>query len=434
MAKNYKNIYEAGADSSAIDQRFYLRVETEKGEFATPQDGDFFYHMGGTINHEQPFEASKQKSGRHNVTTIRKKETSSWTLSTYINQNDQNGVDEAIKTLLLSLLGNRTGDPVEAYDSSVAPNVSFSLLEVSDLWSRQSPGSFVQGATFKFPGDGESMIEWSGSSKTTQFAGIGKIQSVDGSNLVLEDGDVEQFTRGALVMLIKEDGVTRASDTPGGASRIIEDIDISQNRVRLSSDPIADAVPGDYLVYYEPERPVASTRAVIGLTGEFRIRGTVLPIRNFEVSVQNNHELHDYYYGTASLGPRLYSASKRLMIEPTVQVNVDKNVISMISSAKRFEQQNYQIRLGGEGETNLLIDLPKVQIKVPSFSVPDEGSIPIDFQGTALATSEDEADEIKISIIKPGESLARRLTRNAPPKTLKPKSSINTETFKEIAN
>ena len=405
MSKNFKIIYESGADSSATEQKMFLKLETEKGEFVTPQETDFFYHMGGGINHEQPFEPSKQKSGRHNLSTIKKKETTSWSLTTYLNQNNTQGVDTPIMTLLKSLLGNEISGPPLRYNSLIRPNISFTLLEVSDLWSKQAPGSFVMGAGLKFPGDGESTIEWSGNSKTTQFAGIGKIASISGNDVTLEGEDLEGFTSGALVMIIKADGTTRSTDTVGGSARTIDKADFDNGVATLSGGTLGDVAAGDYLTYYEPERAIASTESIIGLTGNLKVGAKIIPIRNFEVNIQNNHELHDYYYGTAGLGPKLFSASKRLLVEPTTQVNVDKESFAVIAGSKRLKDQGLTITLGDEGSSRLVVALPKVRLKVPNFTVPDEGSIPVDYQGTALATSEDLADEVTITVLKPGEEL-----------------------------
>jgi hypothetical protein len=45
----------------------------------------------------------------------------------------------------------------------------------------------------------------------------------------------------------------------------------------------------------------------------------------------------------------------------------------------------------------LEIDLPKVIFQVPSIDVPETGSIPVSFEGTAYQTALDAADEIVVS-------------------------------------
>ena len=72
MAKNYAALYDSTNDSSALEQRFYLKQESTKGNFIAPQNSDFFYTLGGgSIEFAQAFESSPHRSGRHHLDIIK---------------------------------------------------------------------------------------------------------------------------------------------------------------------------------------------------------------------------------------------------------------------------------------------------------------------------------------------------------------------------
>jgi len=85
MAKNYKSIYDSGNVSIALEQRFYAKQETTRGELKAPTGADFFFHTTGSIEHSQAVESSPHKSGRHHNNIIKKKKEASFSFATFFN-------------------------------------------------------------------------------------------------------------------------------------------------------------------------------------------------------------------------------------------------------------------------------------------------------------------------------------------------------------
>jgi hypothetical protein len=66
---------------------------------------------------------------------------------------------------------------------------------------------------------------------------------------------------------------------------------------------------------------------------------------------------------------------------------------------EEFEAQDVTIVLGEAAGRRYRALVPKVQFSVPSFAVPDTGSIPITFSGTAYQTALDAADEVTAAFL-----------------------------------
>ena len=78
MAKNYASLYASVNDSSALEQSFYVKAETTRGEIIVPAGTDFLYCLPGSIEYAQPSESSPHRSGRHHTDIIKGKKTLSW--------------------------------------------------------------------------------------------------------------------------------------------------------------------------------------------------------------------------------------------------------------------------------------------------------------------------------------------------------------------
>jgi hypothetical protein len=408
VAKNYKAIYDNTGDSTAQNQRFYIKEESVRGALIAPGNADFFYTLGGSaVNFSQAFGASPVRSGRHNKNVIREKKMLEWSIVTHIDVDTTQvsagfaSFPPALRLLFKSLLGFEGSTPVPKFNSSTDPSVTFSIHEVGDMWSKQAPGCFVQGCEVSLPGDGVSQLSWSGNGKESFTVGIGKtIVSNNGANTVTVGlGEGKRFPVGSQVMLIENDGVTRSADTPVGTPRKVTSV--SGDVVTIDGAVLADAdgsTTPQFLCYYEPDAPVAIDNPQVGLVGTFV--STTVPgancIRSATVSIQNNHELVDYCWGKDSLSGALFVAASRLEVNATIEMNLNHELIEFYNSVQKFEVSDLQFNLGDTASRYFRIALPKVYFNVPQISVPDSGSIPVSFEGLSVQTAEDAADEVEV--------------------------------------
>jgi hypothetical protein len=414
MAKNYASIYNGG-DSIALEQKFFIKEESTRGVFAIPTDADFFYTLsGGTISHTVPAESSPHRSGRHNTTVIRDKSSTEWTIPMFFNIDTTLGaastaeIDPSVRVLWKSLLGREDitgGSPV--YDSGFTPSTTFSLYETGDAWSVQSPGAFVEAGNATFPGDGQAQIEFTGSAKTALTVGIGKstINNNAGSTVTVQTGEGRRFPVGSKVMIVEANGTTRSTDTPNGSPR--EVLSVTGDVVLLSGATLADADGSGvglpiYLVYYEPAAPTAINSPVTGLDGEITIAGfsTITGcVRNATINMVNNHELQDFCYGHDGLGGPLFVAGGRLAVEVSLELNLNKVLVSFLNKIQDFAGESINLVLGTATGRRLEVDMPKVIFTIPEISVPDTGTIPVTFSGLGYQTALDVANEITVSFL-----------------------------------
>lgn len=410
MAKNTASIYNFGGDSSALEQRFYIKQETTKGQLIAPQNADYLWTLGGgSVTFNQPFESSPHRSGRHHTDIIKKKKETSFSLSTYFNIDETLGaassaeVDAGLRTLFKSLLGYEDLTAGAVYNSSSAPDITFTIMEVGDRWARQCRGGFVQGGNMQFPGNGEATIEWSGNAVEALLIGIGKstVNNNAGNTVVVQAGEGKRFRVGGLVMLIEADGTTRSADTVAGSSRTITAI--STDTITLSGAVLADAdgsVTPVYLSYYEPSAPAAINNPVTGLVGSASIVGLSSQcFRSASVNIQNEHELVDYCYGSDALSSPFFVPGSRLTAEVSIEMNLNNAVIGFFNEVSAFEAKDLQLILGSASGRRFVFDAPNVKFPVPAFAVPDTGSIPVTFTGNAYQTALDAADEVTCSFI-----------------------------------
>jgi len=407
VAKNYADIYSSSNDVLALEQRWYAKLETTRGVLALPGNSDFFWTLGGgSISYSQNFESSPHRSGRHHTDIIKKKKETSFSFSTYFNIDESLGaassaeIDAANRLFFKSLLGKEVTSPNLKYTSELAPDVTFSLFECGDKWARQSPGAFIQGGNMSFPGDGEARVEWSGAAKEAFFVGIGKstVDNEGGNTVTLQAGEGDSFRVGAAVMLIKDDGVTRSADTAAGSARTVTAI--VGDVVTLSGAPLADAdgsAAPVYLSYYEPSAPSAINNPVTGLVGSMSLAGlSVSSFRSATVNIQNNHEVVNYGFGTDGLASPYFVPGSRLTATVTVETNLNAETIKLFNRIQDFEAQDLSIVLGNSAGRHLEVACPSVKFKVPAFSLPDSGSVPVSFEGDAYQSGLDQADEIAV--------------------------------------
>lgn len=408
--KNYADLYNSTNDSISLDQRWYAKLEASKGTLQTPANTDFFFTLGGgSVAFAQPFETSPHRSGRHHTGIIKKKKTCSFSFSSYFNIDETQGalslteVDAAVQLLFKSMFGkqdNGGGSPV--FSTATAPDLTFSLFEVGDRWARQARGCFVQGLNMNFPGNGEATMEWSGAGAESYMIGIGKSVTANAANVItVGTGEGELFAVGGLVMGIKANGTTRSTDTPAGSSRKItaisgDDITVS-GAVLTDMDGTSTPV---YLCYYEPSAPTAINNPVTGLVGSMSIASTTVDcFRSVVLNLTNDHELVDYCYGMDALSSPFYVPGNRVTGQLTVETNLNKEIHKLFNRVTQFEAENIHLKLGSNSGRHFDLTVPKVQFPVPAFAVPDSGSIPISFQGTALQTAFDAADEFTASFL-----------------------------------
>lgn len=407
MSKNYADIYNSVNDSIALAQRWYVKQETTRGTFVAPTGADFIYTLtGGQVEFMQPFESSPHRSGRHHNNIIKKKKETNWSFPTFFNIDTTLGsaaaaeIDPGMKVLWKSLLGGEDLSAGAKY-TPTTPDITFSLFEVGDKFSRQCRAAFVQASNVTLPGDGEAKAEWSGNAKDALYVGMGKSVSANAANTVtLISGDGGQFKAavGGLVMIIKANGTTRSTDTPDGSPRTI--VSVTGDDVVLSGAVLTDADGTGmsapvYLVYYEPTTPVAIDNPITGLVGSFAIAGyTGLHCaRSISFAMKNDHELVNYCYGTDSLDAPYFVPGSRFTCEPSFEMNMNKDLMAFFHGVESFDSQALTAVLGAASGRRLEMVLPRAFFPVPSFSVPDTGSVPVTFKGTAYQTTLDAGDE-----------------------------------------
>ena len=415
MAKNFKSIFDNTGDSIALRQKFFVKEETTKGTMIGPTDTDFFFTQGGgSITHTQPKQSSPHRSGRHNTDIFREKKSTEWSIPTYVNIDTAAAaggpdVEDGIQLLWKSMLGRETitASTSLVYDSLTTPDITFSLFENGDKWAQQVPAAFVQGVTMSFPGDGQAGLEWTGRGADRFRVGIGRsVIDNDGGNTVTLDtaSHAKRFPKNGLVMIVESDGTTRSADTPNGSYRKITDSNSGTGVITLDGAVLADADGSTteiYLCYAEPESPTGIANIQTGLEGSMVV-GT-LPsttcIRSATITLNNNHEVVDYCYGTDALATPYFVAGGRLSVEAEFEINLNDNLIEFLSDLDEFTAQDIDIFLGDVTTRHMKIDLPKVIFDVPSTTLPDEGSIPVSLSGMGFQTAIDLADEITVSYL-----------------------------------
>lgn len=410
MSKNYAAIYNSVNVSIALEQRFYLKEETTRGELQVPVDSDFFYTLeGGSVEFTQPFFSSPHRSSRHHTSPIRQKKECSWTLPTYFNIDTTLGaastseIDPALRVLWKSLMGKEDTTLGLLYTPTV-PSLTFSLFECGDRVSKQTRGCFVQQGTVNLPGDGEANCEWSGNAKDAIYVGLGKstVSNNGGQTVTLMAGDGSQFAAavGGKVMIIMSNGTTRSTDTPNGTARTI--VSVVGDVVTLDGAALADADGSGvgtpvYLCYYEPAAPTAINSPVTGLTGSATITGIGdVCARSLSFTLGNEHELINYCFGSDSLSHQMFVPGSRFTAALSLEANLDYDIIKLFNKLQNFEAQVITAVLGSPTGRRLEISIPRGVFEVPSITVPANGSVPVTFTGTAYQTVLDAEDEISV--------------------------------------
>lgn len=402
--KNYKSIYESALDSSAVNQAFFLKKETANGVMTAPSGADFLYTIGGgSLSFSQALEPSQHKSGRHNNNTIKQKKSLEWSLPLYVNIDTSEPVssslDTAVATLWESALGRKYSTVSSlSFDSAQDPSITFSVFEIGDMWSKQGYGCFVDGAEISLPGDGQAQVTFSGMGVESFLVGVSKSTvSNDGGNTVtVQAGQGNRFPVGSLVMLIGSDGTTRSLDTDLAPRKVIS---VLGDVVTLDGLPLTDAdgsANAVYLTYWEPAGAAGIDNPQTGLVGEF-ISATMGEqcIRSATISLANNHELQNNCFGTDSLSGSLFVPASKLEVTCSVEINLNKKNVGIYNDVQAFTPQALQFKLGDSAGRHLEVTLPKVIFQIPSIDVPESGSIPVTFEGTAYQAS--DADEITVS-------------------------------------
>ncbi len=410
--KNYRAIYEDQGDASSLEQKWFIKEETIRGVLTAPGNSDYFLAQnGGSIEYTQTIESSEQKSGRHHKTPIEQRETTDWSFTTFCNIDlsaidGQSSIDRAIRTLYKNMFGSESvSGGVIAFDSTIAPQKTFSIFEIADIHSNQVFGAIPEAVNLNFPGDGQPMQEWSGFAKSALLVGIGKstIDNTGGNTFELENGEGELFPVDAYVMIVGSDGVTRLDGTSNGPRQVE---DRQGDTIILSGEPLAasdGSTNAIYLVYWEPENTKAIDNIQTGIgNGEITIAG-IDPrageldnsIRSLSINCTNNHERIDYVYGKKGLGDTVFNAAGRLTCELTMEINLNRRLLHYIIGRRKFEGTDINIKLGDLSGRHLSVEIPRFIANVPTIPIPDTGSIPVSFTGN-LYQSLIPGDEITI--------------------------------------
>lgn len=411
MAKNFAAIYSSVNDSSALEQSFFLKLETTRGELIAPIGTDFLLTLaGGQIEYTQPIESSPHRSGRHHNDIIKSKKEMSWTLPLFFNIDETLGapssseIDSSVRLLYKSLLGRATLTSGAVFDSVTQPDVTFSMFENGDKWAKQARGCFVDGATLTFPGDGRAQAEFRGMGAEALLCGIGKSVTANATNTVtVATGEGKRFPVGSFVMIKKADGTTLSTDTPSGSPRTV--LSVAGDVVTLSGANLTDAdgsvaLTPVYLCYYEPPTKTAITNPVTGLVGSFSV--VSMPdqcVRSATITIENAHEAVNYCFGEDALDGSYFIAANRMTATLSMEINLNDDTVEFYNSVQAFEDQDITLILGNSAGRHLEITMPKVIFTVPSISVPETGSIPVSYEGVCYQSALDAADEITVSFI-----------------------------------
>lgn len=413
MSKNYASIYNSGNDSIALEQRWYAKVETVRGTMVEPANTDFFYALqGGSVTYTQPKTSSPQRSGRHNNSVILEKKSTEWSLPMLVNIDTSvaagaTEVDAAVQVLWESMLGKKTISSGVIFECTEAPDTTFTLFNCGDLWAEQIAGAFCQTCEVSLPGDGQAQMTFGGAAKTRILVGIAKsiVDNDAGNTLTLGAGEARKIPVGAKIMIIEADGTTRSADT--ATSRNVTISDTSTDIITVDGAVLADADGSGlnapiYICYFEPLAPVGINDPQTGLVGSISIDNfpSLACLRSATLSLNNNHELQNFCYGSDSLSGVLFVPGARLEAMLTIEANLNANMLEFISKVQEFSGNDITLILGDATSRHLKIEMPKVIFNVPAISVPENGSIPISFdEGMCLQSALDAGDEVKISYI-----------------------------------
>lgn len=408
MSKNYASIYANVGDSSALNQRFFLKEETTRGVMMVPAASDYFYALsGGSINFSQPINSSPHRSGRHNNNTIKEKKSLEWSLPTFVNidvsaAQGTSELESSLRVLWKSLLGKESVPGAVVYDSSEDPSVTFSVYEIGDKWAKQARGLFVDSCEISLPGDGQSQLSWSGMGVESYLVGIGKstVDNEGGNTVTVQAGEGKLFPVGSYVMIIEADGTTHSADTPAGTARKVTSV--TGDVVTVDGAALADADGSGteiYLCYFEPSAVTGGIdNPLTGLVGTFTsssIPGTPC-IRSATITIANGHEIVNYCWGHDAATGTVFVPASRLEVDVSIELNLNKDTVSLYNAIQSFEAQDLNFKLGSVAGRHLEIDIPRAIFAVPTISVPENGSIPVTFEGKAYQSALDEADEITV--------------------------------------
>lgn len=410
MSKNFASIYAGGNDSTAVDQMFFIKEETTRGTLIACTGADYFYTLqGGSVTFAQALAPSGHRSGRHMQNTVKEKKTCEWSIPTYINIDSDavQGTAEleaGISLLWESLLGRKTVPAGVLFDAVTAPAKTFSLFHIGDAWSEQVRGGFVQQGEISLPGDGQSQITWSGNAKDRFLVGIGKSITANAANEVtLAAGEARRFPVGSLVMIVKSNGTTRSTDT--ATPRTVTASNTGTDVVTLSGAVLTDAdgtVNPVYLAYWEPSTITSGIdEPQTGLVGTVAIDTfpSAACVRNATITINNNHELVNYCFGADSLSGPLYIPGSKLEVTVSMEMNLNAKMVEYLNKLNTFLGNAIEITVGDLAARYFKVDLPKVIFSIPAISVPESGSIPVTFEGTAYQTALDTGDEITVSYL-----------------------------------
>lgn len=408
MAKNFATLYNSANDSSALNQKFFVKEETTRGTFIAPVGTDYLWtKSGGSANSTQPIEQSEHKTGRHNSGVIPGKIETNWSLPTYINIDTSvaigtTEIDQAVRTLLKSVFGEEDTTTGIKYNASVDPDLTFTLLENGDKWAKQTVGAFAQQLVISLPGEGTPGFEFSGMAKTQVKIGIGLTTTDNdgGNTITLQAGEGGLFKENGYIMLVEADGTTRSADTPDGSPRKI--LSISTDTLTIDGAALADADGSSadiYVCYYEPETPAGINEPQTGLVGSIEIDGGLSGldcVREATITITNNHEAVSYCYGVKTLSGRLFIPADRVGVECALNINLNDGLLKYINGLDDFAGSTVKLIVGDTTTRHLEIYLPAVVFPVPEVPVPENGSIPVQFTGMAQESTLEAADEIEL--------------------------------------
>jgi hypothetical protein len=410
MAKNFAAIYNSGNDSSALNQSFFVKKQTNKQTPIVPLGSDFLYMIGGSsLDYSQSFEDSPHKTGRHRSGIIKGKTTTEWSLPLLINikQGVAYGscIDAAVKCLWENVLGKYTDTgTAQKFDATVDPSTAFTIFQNLDHMAMQAWSGFCQQVECSFAGDGMSQLTFSGAAAITFFAGIGKSVTANagGNVITLGLGEGARFDVNSYVMLVKSDGVTRSTDTATARKVTAKAGDvITVDGAPLTVDSDGTALLPVYLCYWEPEAGtiVGINEPQTGLEGSVTIDTlpTLSCVRNATLTINNNHELQDFCFGTKGLSGAIYVPSSKLEVTASVELNLNAQLGEFLSLVREFYGHELTIKCGNVLDRHFEVVLPKLIFQVPSISIPETGSVPVTLEGNALQTALEQNDSVIVS-------------------------------------
>jgi len=364
-------------------------------------DQDFLLYTTGGPTFDQPVESNSHRTGRFHNDIIRQKKVCEFDIDTMVNMEGSAGdsLDTAVKLLLLSGFGNETINSGVSIDYKQGlPNITFSMVRVSTIFAEYYTGGYVKDMTLDVPGDAPGTMKYTGKLADSEIAGIGKINGavVASTSIILDDSinkHVLRYTIGSRVMVVKADGRTITHGADG--SLLVSAITEGTDTVDVSA--AVDAEDDGFLVPWHPGAVQQSGRDNIytDLEGTFKFRtsGNTVCATNINIGLVNDHVDLDNCFGSET--NEGFAPANRMTITVGVTLDLSNENFGELVQARKFSALSGELVIGNPASgRKLTISWPKLITSVPTIDLPENGVVPVTFEGTLYQSDAGAGDPI----------------------------------------